>query len=421
MDESLLTRRAVLRTGAAAGTVAALGPLASAAQEPVAPPKPIPLPPFNAETEKKSGQAHTPYPPRGRVGFALVGLGRLTVEQLLPAIDKSERCRVAALVTGDRAKGLELARQYGVPERSVYTYAEYDRLRDNADVQAVYIVLPNGMHEEYVIRAAKAGKHVLCEKPMANTSAEARRMIEACKSANRKLMIAYRIQYEPHHRLVRDWTRAQKYGKPKLIEAYNGQNSGPVDQWRHKKALAGGGSLPDIGLYCLNTIRYVLGEEPIEVLGTIFSTPGDPRFTEVEENCVWQMRFPSGVQANCATAYGAHESRRYRVHAERGWYGLDPAFSYQGLRMEVSYAEGDTEWRQNPKRGDFDQFQREMDHFAECVMENREPFTPGEEGLQDHVLMEAIYRSAREGKPVKLPEIARKDPFRGPLPKDNGG
>ena len=420
-DHETLSRRTVLRAAGAGAATAALGPLA-VAQEPqppvVAPPKPIPLPPFDAATEQKSPPPRTPFPPRGRVGFALVGLGRLTIDQILPAIDRSERCRVAALVTGDRAKGLELARQYGVPESAVLTYAEFDRLRDNADVQAVYIVLPNGLHEEYVVRAARAGKHVLCEKPMANSSAEARRMVEACKAANRKLMVAYRIQYEPHHRLVRDWTRERKYGKPVMIEAYNGQNSGAVDQWRHKKALAGGGSLPDIGLYNLNTIRYVLGEEPIEILATTYSAPGDPRFTEVEENCVWQMRFPSGVQANCACSYGAHASRRYRVYAETGWYGLDPAFAYTGLRMEASYADGEVEYRQNPSKGAFDQFRLEMDHFARCIMEDVRPFTPGEEGVQDHVLMEAIYRSAREGKVVRLPEIPGLDVFRGPLPKE---
>ena len=420
-DHDLLTRRNVLRTAGAGAATAALGPLA-AAQEPrppsVEPPRTIELGALHAPTEQASPPPRTPFPPRGRVGYALVGLGHLTLDQILPAIDRSERCRVAALVTGDRAKGLEVARQYGVPERNVYTYAEYDRLRDDADVQAVYVVLPNGLHEEYVVRAAKAGKHVLCEKPMANSSAEARRMVEACRAANRKLMIAYRIQYEPHNRLVRDWTRAEKYGKVKVVESYNGQNQAHNDQWRHKRALAGGGALPDIGLYNLNTTRYILGEEPVEIMATTYSTPGDARFAEVEESCLWQMRFPSGALANCATSYGGHEARRYRVVAESGWYGMDPAFAYDGLRMEASYAEGEIEYRQNPSKGAVDQFASEMDHFARCIMEDVRPFTPGEEGVQDHVLMEAIYRSAREGKAVRLAEIPGKDVFRGPLPKE---
>ena len=420
-EQDLLSRRVVLRAAGVGAATAALGSLATGQAAPAGAPRRIELYELDAATEQKPAPTRTPYPPEGRVGFALVGLGHLTLNQILPAIDKSERCRVRALVTGDRAKGLEVARQYGVPERGVYTYAEYDRLKDNPDVQAVYIVLPNSMHEEYVVRAAKAGKHVLCEKPMANSSAEARRMVDACKAADRKLMIAYRIQYESHNRLARDWTRAQKYGRVKVIESYNGQNQAHNDQWRHKRALAGGGALPDIGLYNLNTTRYLLGEEPVEVNATVFSTPGDERFREVEESCLWQMRFPSGALANCSTCYGAHQSRRYRVHADAGWYGLDPAFAYEGLRTEASHAEGDTEYRQSPSRGQADQFQRELDHFARCVTEDRRPFTPGEEGVQDHVIMEAIYRSAREGKPVRLAEIGTKDTFRGPIWADNGG
>ena len=239
-------------------------------------------------------------------------------------------------------------------------------------------------------------------------------MIEACKAADKKLMIAYRIQYEPNNRLVRDWTRAQKYGKVRVMESWNGQNEANDDAWRHKKALAGGGALPDIGLYNLNTTRWVLGEEPIEVSASVYSTPGDPRFKEVEETCLWQMRFRSGARAICGTNYSSHRSTRYRVYAERGWYGLDPAFDYQGLRMEASIAEGDVEYRQTPSRGAFNQFKLEMDSFAECVMENKPPVTPGEEGLQDHLIMEAIYRSARENKPVSLPAVPGGDPFRNP-------
>ncbi|RYG44145.1 Gfo/Idh/MocA family oxidoreductase, partial [bacterium] len=399
--------------GGMAGTVAAQEPQ----PKPVAPPKELPLPPFDAPTEQKQGLAPAPWPPEGRVGYALVGLGRLTIEQLMPAFAQCERAKPTALVTGDRAKGLELARQYGISERSVLTYAEYDRLRDLNDVQAVYVVLPNGMHEEYATRAVGLGKHVLCEKPMANDSAQAQRMVEAAKRANRKLMIAYRIQYEPLNALAKEWTRTQKWGKPKLLDLVNVQNQGEPDQWRHKKALAGGGSLPDIGLYCLNTARYLLGEEPIEVLATIYSTPGDPRFREVEENCLWQMRFPSGTQANCLTGYGTHNSKRYRVYAERAWYGLDPAFSYNGLQMEGSYAEDDTEYGLRPKKGQKNQFALEMDHFARCIMEGKRPYTPGEEGVQDHRIMEAIYESARTGKVVKLPEVKALDAFRGEPPR----
>lgn len=272
------------------------------------------------------------------------------------------------------------------------------------------------MHHEYVIRAVQAGKHVLCEKPMANTAHESEEMIAACKKAGKQLMIAYRIQYELMNRYARELVRTKKFGAVKLIESVNAQRQGEPNQWRHKKALAGGGSLPDIGLYCLNTTRFLLGEEPEEVFATTYSTPGDPRFTEVEENVIWQMRFPSGVLANLMCGYDVHESRRYRVHGVTGWFGLDPAFSYRGLRMRTGHAEGNIEHIDEPRMEEKNQFARELEHFADCVRHNQTPYTPGEEGLQDHRIMEAIYESARTRRPVKLTAASKPDAFRGTEP-----
>ena len=372
-----------------------------------------------------SSQVRTPklpaLPTSQRVGFALVGLGRLTVEELLPAFGHAKLCRPAALVTGDRAKGLRLAAQYGLPDSSVLSYAEYDRLRDMPDVQVVYNVLPNSMHHEYTIRAARLGKHVLCEKPMANTVREAEEMVAACAAAQRLLMIAYRIAYEPHNHHVRKLVRSGALGPVRLVEGHIGQVQGEPDQWRHKLALAGGGALPDIGLYCLNTCRLVLGEEPVEVQGWVYSTPGDPRFAEVEENCQWMMRFPSGTMAHFSTGYDGYDSKRYRVMGRDGWAGLDPAFTYRGLRLEVGRRNpGDPKTSLREVRdigGERDQFASEMDHMAECVLTGRKPFTPGEEGLQDQRIMEAIYRSARENRPVQLQAVAGLDAFRGTLPE----
>ena len=176
-----------------------------------------------------------------------------------------------------------------------------------------------------------------------------------------------------------------------------------------------------MGLYCLNTTRFLLGEEPTEVFGMIYSTPGDERFKEVEESVIFQLRFPSGVLSNNATSYGAHENRRYRVSAETGWFGLDPAYSYEGLQMEASHAEGMIEDRTHPSLMPKDQFALEMDHMAGCVLENQTPYTPGEEGLQDQRIMEAIYESAAAGKPVKITTPGavpgKLDLFRGTEPK----
>jgi predicted dehydrogenase len=284
-------------------------------------------------------------------------------------------------------------------------------------VQVIYIVLPNSMHAEYTIRGAQAGKHILCEKPMANSAAECQAMIDACKKAQKKLMIAYRIQYEPYNRLVRDMVRGNKFGKTKYIQAQNSQSSANPDHWRHKKALAGGGALPDIGLYCLNTARFLLGTEPTEVFAYSHSTASNPLFKEVEEMMAWQMRFPDGIVVDNITHYNTHDSRFYRVNSERGWVHLDNAYAYKGQQLQTSHTEGAAKMQNQITIGAKNQFATEMDHFSECLLENKAPHTPGEEGLQDQRIMEAIYQSAREGRPVKLPSIAGVDVFRGPEPK----
>lgn len=379
---------------------------------------PVKLKPIDAASERKKPDPPAPINPEKRIGFALVGLGHLTLEELLPAFGECKYAKPVALVSGDAAKAQKVANQYGINPQSIYNYQNFDQIKDNKQVDVVYIVLPNSMHEEFTIRAAKAGKHVLCEKPMTVSSASAKRMIAACENAGKKLMIAYRIQYEPHNRMVMDWVRTKKYGKVRMIEMFNGQNQGDPSQWRQKKALAGGGSLPDIGIYCFNTARFVTGEEPEWVFATAYSTPGDERFKEVEESVLFQMRFPSGTLVNATTCYSVHEARRYRCLADNGgWFGLDPAFSYSGLQIELSEAKDKNDWKQHPQVEEKNQFALEIDHMAQCVIDNQKPYTPGEEGLQDHIIMEAFYQSAKEGKPVKLERITKTDAFRGTVPK----
>ncbi len=378
----------------------------------------VKLPPMKASTEVESPLPE-PLAPDQRVGFAIVGLGRLSLEELLPAFAQTEKCRLVALVSGDKDKARTVARQYGVLEKNLYDYKTYDTLADNPEVQVVYIVLPNSMHAEYTVRAAKAGKHVLCEKPMANSVAECQQMIDACQAARKQLMVAYRLQYEPHHRAAIQLARSKKLGALKLLSADNGQNQAPDAQWRHKKALAGGGALPDVGIYCLSAARYLSGEEPVEVWGSMFSTPGDARFKEVEENFLFTLRFPSGLIAQCTTGYGHHDSRRLRLMGSEAWVDMDPAFSYSGLRMRLSRKSpddpraSDTTERSLPQKS---QFALEMDHFADCVKNNRQPHTPGEEGLQDMRIIEALYRSAAERTPQKLEAPGKLDAFRGPAP-----
>ncbi|MDF2455370.1 MAG: yjhC [Cytophagaceae bacterium] len=371
----------------------------------------------HAAKNKQKEKYPAPVDPEKRLGYAVVGLGKLTLEELLPALSICKYSKLAALVSGDGDKARKVAQQYGIPNTGIYNYQNFDDIKNNPEVDVVYIVLPNSMHHEFTIRAAKAGKHVLCEKPMANTVKECEEMITACQKADRKLMIAYRIQYEAYNALIKQWTREEKYGKVKIIEVYNGQNLPGPNVWRAKKSLGGGGALPDIGIYCLNTIRYLLGEEPTSVLAHSFSTPGDARFREVEESMLFQLTFPSGALAMCGTSYGTHMAKSYKIYADEGYYGLDPAFSYSGLQMHVSeQLDTKIELKQMPTIREEDQFAVEMDHFSECIACDKQPYTPGEEGLQDMKIIEAIYQSAYEGRIIKLDYYTEQDVFRGTDP-----
>jgi predicted dehydrogenase len=355
-------------------------------------------------------------PPDKRLGVALVGLGKLTLGELLPAFAHSKFARPAALVSGDRAKAERTAQQYGIDAKHIYDYTSFDRIRDDPAIDIVYVVLPNSMHAEYTIRAAGAGKHVLCEKPMATSVDDCRQMIAACEKAQKLLMIAYRLQYEPFHREVVRVVRAGELGKLRNFVTANGQQQKDPKEWRLKRAMSGGGALPDIGIYCLNAARYLSGEEPVEISALAYSTPGDPRFREVEEQIDFLLRFPSGFMASCASSYNAYESKGYRVLCEQGWLELDPAYSYRGLRLRSAKKVGQTQQISEPKPEEKNQFATEIDHFARCVLDKKKPRTPGEEGMQDMRIIEAIYKAADSGQVVKLPEVTGKDVYRGPEP-----
>lgn len=345
-------------------------------------------------------------PPSERIGFAVMGLGRLTLGEILPAFLQCRLAEPVALISGRREKARSAGHAYGIGEDSLFTYDEIHKLADRPDIQAVYVVTPNALHASQVEALAAAGKHVLCEKPMANSSADAKRMIEACHAAGVKLMVAYRCHYEPFNQLVRKLVQSGELGRPKLVEAINTQMQGNADQWRLKPELAGGGALPDIGLYCLNGTRSVLGEEPESLFAQMVSPPDDPRYENLDETFSFMVRFPSGVIANCATSYGAHESKDLRIHLEKGWISLENAFAYTGHRLRIGRRQGDhkivSEWHIPAEN----QFTLEIDHFAECILQNQPPRTSGEEGLRDQKLMEALYQSARTGQMIHLPKDA---------------
>src|SRR5215467_6855708 len=342
--------------------------------------------------------AVAPDPPGKKLGWAVVGLGNLSIHQILPAFAKCEKSKVTALVSGHPGKASKLALRYGVDLKNIYNYENYDSIENHPEVDVIYIVLPNGMHAEYTIRGLQAGKHVLCEKPMANTPAECQQMVDAGKKADRKLMIAYRCRYEPYNREAIRIARSQELGPTQMILADAGFPIGDPTQWRLNKQLAGGGSMMDIGIYALNASRYLTGEEPTEVNAMIRTQPGDPRFKEVEEHVTFQLRFPSGILANCSSSYGYFQQSHYRVMGTEARLEVDPATWYDGLRMWIE--RGNT--IENRNLPVVDHFAAEMDHMSDCVFENKQPLTPGEEGLRDITIIQAVYEAARSGKTVKL-------------------
>jgi predicted dehydrogenase len=344
--------------------------------------------------------APVPTPNSGRkIGYAIIGLGRIA-DHFMRGIQQTSNSQVVALVSGHHDKALTIARDYNVPRENIYNYENMDAFRDNKQIDAVYVALPNSMHAEYTIRSAKAGKHVLCEKPMAVSVPEAESMVAACKEANVKLMIAYRCHYEPTNlaavKMIRDGT----LGQIQQIQAAFGFNIGPTE-WRVQKALAGGGPMMDVGIYCLNATRYLTGEEPASFSAYTHKDPNDPRFADVEENLAWITHFPSGVLASCNTTYSANMQGYFRVYGSKGWVQVTDAYSYDGLVLDAEYRPDNAAPGQkstvlhqpNPEKDPM-HFVREADHFSNCILTNQTPKTPGEEGLRDMQCIREIYKSA---------------------------
>lgn len=329
------------------------------------------------------------------VGYAAIGLGTIS-DIFMRACAQSQTARVAAVVTGHPdTKGAKYAAMYGIPKTSIYTYETFDRIRDNKDVDAVYVGLPNGMHCEYTIRAAQAGKHVLCEKPMAISSAECEKMIDACRLAKVKLMIGYRVQLDP------TWTRAIqiiKSGDIGQVESFQGgfYSQQPAGAWRLSRKLGGGGALMDLGIYPLNAIRHITGEEPSDFTAVVITRDHSGRFAEVEQSMQWMMKFPSGILASCGCSYGQRGPGFLNINGEKGYLMMEPGFNYDGVHLH-----GEVNGQQIDELGTGKlpfQFTLEAEHFADCIRNNKEPGSPGEEGLKDMLAIEAIYKAA--GAPI---------------------
>jgi predicted dehydrogenase len=329
-----------------------------------------------------------------KLGWALCGLGGLSENQIAPALQKTEFSRLAGVITDTPSKASKWKEKYGLSDKNVFTYDTMHRLAESADIDVIYIVTPNALHADQAAAAFKAGKHVFCEKPMDVSVAKCQKMIDDAKAAKRKLGVAYRCQYDPNHLECVRIARSKELGSIKLIESSFTVGIGDPGQWRLKRELSGGGALMDVGIYALQAARYVSGEEPTEVRALEGKTNAT-KYAEVDESMIWQMHFPSGAIASCSTSYEMGLSSRLRVHTEKGWFGLEPAFLYTGNRGMRS--DGKAIALSAP-----DLFAAEMDDFSRCILENRESKVSGEEGLRDVKIMMAIYEAARTGRAVKI-------------------
>jgi len=338
-----------------------------------------------------------PLPDDQRIGFAVVGLGKLSIGQILPALRSTRRAKLAALVSGHPGKARRLAAEAGLPADAIYNYDDYDRIARDPRIQVVYIVLPNSMHAEFTIRALKAGKHVLCEKPMANSIGECEAMIAAARAADRKLMIAYRCHYEPLNLAAMRIVRSGRIGRPKLIITEMGKPttlSDPSDAWRLDMAMSGGGALADMGIYGINASRYLLNEEPLEVRAWAQTDRTDPRFRTTEDMIAWQFRFPSGAIANGSSSFSQPGTMAYQAIGERARLIADPGCFYGGNHLSVI---PDSQPSVAQPIHEIDQFGREMDWMADVVRGKAPLVSSGEEGLQDMRLIHAILTSVAKG------------------------
>ena len=326
------------------------------------------------------------------IGWCVIALGRISMDHFMPGVKISQTGKIVALVSGHRDKAEKQAAIYGVSSNAIYSYENMDAIRDNKEIDAVYVALPNSMHSEYTIRSAKAGKHVLCEKPMATSVADAKSMIDACKAADRKLMIAYRCQYDPEHIKAIEMIRSGQLGQVQAIESAFGFNISP-GEWRLDRKLSGGGPLMDVGIYCLNASRYLTGEEPNNIKAFSSVIDHDGRFNTVEENVSWTMEFPSGIVAACNTTYGANMNGYFRVHGAKGANEMQNAFNYDGMHLTAQIGREQKIDEVSPIREPME-FTRQADHFADCIWNNKTPKTPGEEGLRDTELLSQIYKAA---------------------------
>jgi predicted dehydrogenase len=335
---------------------------------------------------------------RRKVGFAVVGLGSIAQGSVLPAFSRSNKARLVAVVSRNRNKAARVARNFKAP--AFYSLDEYAACLANPEVEAVYVATPQGEHAWLTIQAAQAGKHVLCEKPLAATVEQSAQMVKACQNNSVLLMTAYRKYFEPGTRLLKKLIQAGEFGRIDVIHTAFSELHVPGKslQWLLDPELAGGGPLMDLGIYCVNTSRWLAGEDPVEVSAQAWKND-ELRFQQVEEGITFRMHFPSGLVVQGSSSYGAVLSSLIYIQGTKGWASMAPAFDFNEPRRLIGTIRG----RDIDRRFKvIDEFALELDAFASAIRNQRKIEPDGEQGHRDMIILQAIYESARSQMPVTI-------------------
>lgn len=335
---------------------------------------------------------------RSKIRYAVVGLGWFAQVAAMPAFAQAENSELVALVSDDSTKLQELSQKYGV--QHTYSYEDYEDCLTSGEVDAVYIALPNHLHCEYTVRAAKQGIHVLCEKPMAITEDECEQMIHACESNGVKLMIAYRLHLDPANLEAVEVVRSGKIGEPRIFNSVFTQQVKDENNIRLRKAV-GGGTIDDIGIYCINAARYLFQDEPIEAFA-VAATKGEQRFSEVEEMTTAILRFSNERLATFTVSFGAAPVSTYQIVGTKGDLRLDPAYAWFGELKHYLTINGETQERTFPPHS---QLAAEFTYFSDCITQNKDPEPSGMEGLNDVRIIRALYQSIELGQPVEIEQL----------------
>lgn len=341
-----------------------------------------------------SSQPGQPYQgPQLRV--AIMGLGSYGT-RVAEAMQSCKQAKLTGVISGTPTKIKDWQKKYGIPEKNCYNYENFDQIKNNPDIDAVYVITPNGLHHDQVIRVAKAGKHVICEKPMATTAQEGQAMVDACRKANVKLLVGYRMHFEPKTIEIIRMRKANEFGKILFFQGLSGFRIGDPSQWRLNKKLSGGGSMMDIGIYSINGARYMVGEEPVWV--TAQETKTDPQKFKpgVDETIQFELGFPSGAVASCLSTYSMNNLDRFFLNGEKGFAELQPSTGYGPIQGRTHAGELTQPHTTHQTV--------QMDEMAGIILQGKQPIVPvdGEEGLKDLKIIDAIYQAVSTGKKIGL-------------------